>query len=703
MMATADDAISWARRGFRVFPALPLGKRPAIDNYPAEATTDEDKIRAWWSSGEDYNVALAMGRGVIAFDLDTKHDNEYQNAVDMFNLAGGEWGTQVNVSATGGYHVFYKTDEAYRTVTNLLPYIDVRAEGGYVIAPPSFVIEADKGVAGLYTVHNECEVATLPTGIASILPHVRDRVAKDASHAENEAAAALYKDYLVRLAEPAIEGQGGDVQTYDVACMGVRDYGLTVQTTYQLMLEHYNPRCQPPWDAADLLKKVENADMYAIGATGSRDPATIMDGLSFVAPSVTPQAPPQAAPVILSPQRLLPDDAIPVVEWLVPYVLQRGEVTLVSGPTGAGKSSWMLGLLVFMAAGKTYGPFEIPHSMSSMVFNAEDGPEAMSGRASATCILHNISYPKIQGRILTLHSDTTPIVLAEKHEGKIRIPPQTVEFLNAVMAEQPDTCVFCFDPLVACLRGIEENDNGEMNEVLKLCTLIARMYDVSVLIGHHVKKGFMESRTFDPASTDLARGAGSIGTTARIAVNLLPQMPRDEEIQGKRDDVFQIHGAKASHGPKSKVSWWQRKIITIRNGVNYPAPMYILAKDIASAHWRGWIDALGDYMIDHNLNELRVSDAGVILANMDVDDNRSSKSITNALRDFVFRRGDVNHRYIDAHGINYTLTLNVQDEEGRAITRGQFFTLVPLSSSIPLPPVVLPPPPPLDDDLAALQ
>src|SRR5262249_48400997 len=71
--------------------------------------------------------------------------------------------------------------------------------------------------------------------------------------------------------KPAVEGAGGDHQTLATACMG-RDFGLSRQTTIEVMTEFYNPRCRPPWDVNELERKVSNAYKYAQNSQGSKHP-----------------------------------------------------------------------------------------------------------------------------------------------------------------------------------------------------------------------------------------------------------------------------------------------------------------------------------------------------------------------------------------------------------------------------------------------
>lgn len=57
---------------------------------------------------------------------------------------------------------------------------------------------------------------------------------------------------------PAISGQEGHTQTFIVACALVNGFGMNESEALQY-LKRYNDRCQPPWDEADLARKVQQA------------------------------------------------------------------------------------------------------------------------------------------------------------------------------------------------------------------------------------------------------------------------------------------------------------------------------------------------------------------------------------------------------------------------------------------------------------
>ena len=97
--------------------------------------------------------------------------------------------------------------------------------------------------------------------------------------------------YLIAV-DPAVEGEGGDQHTFAVAAR-CREEGLPVEITIALMAEHWNPRCQPPWDYEELETKVHNAYAYAQKPQGSANALALFGGLPDQAlAATTVQRPP---------------------------------------------------------------------------------------------------------------------------------------------------------------------------------------------------------------------------------------------------------------------------------------------------------------------------------------------------------------------------------------------------------------------------
>src|SRR5260370_15670340 len=64
--------LEYREAGLHPIPIMPGGKRPAIASWKKYQDTmpTEEEIRAWWGLIPDANVALIMGRGALAVDVD---------------------------------------------------------------------------------------------------------------------------------------------------------------------------------------------------------------------------------------------------------------------------------------------------------------------------------------------------------------------------------------------------------------------------------------------------------------------------------------------------------------------------------------------------------------------------------------------------------------------------------------------------------
>jgi hypothetical protein len=68
---------------------------------------------------------------------------------------------------------------------------------------------------------------------------------------------ARAKAYIAKI-DPAVSGQHGHDQTFRVACVLVKDFGLTVDQALEAIRD-WNARCQPPWTDRDLRHKLADA------------------------------------------------------------------------------------------------------------------------------------------------------------------------------------------------------------------------------------------------------------------------------------------------------------------------------------------------------------------------------------------------------------------------------------------------------------
>ncbi len=156
-----DAALSYASRGWPVLPCSPVHKRPMLaadkdadgkaikgSGGVRKASTDADQIRGWWKRWPTAMIGLAMGHnGLFALDFDPRTDGATGEVwtldrlkTELEDQIAGPLPVSLAVrTPSDGVHVYLK-QPAGTPITNrgnLPDHVDVRGEGGYVIAPPS--------------------------------------------------------------------------------------------------------------------------------------------------------------------------------------------------------------------------------------------------------------------------------------------------------------------------------------------------------------------------------------------------------------------------------------------------------------------------------------------------------------------------------------------------------------------------------------
>src|SRR5262249_31237630 len=129
-----SSALALARNGMSVFPCRVRDKRPATANGCIDATRDPDQIRAWWQQDTNFNIGIATGdrSGVFVVDIDN------EDGFAALTKLGVMPDTVAAVTANGE-HFYFKmpTCDLRNSVRKIAAGVDIRANGGYVLAPPS--------------------------------------------------------------------------------------------------------------------------------------------------------------------------------------------------------------------------------------------------------------------------------------------------------------------------------------------------------------------------------------------------------------------------------------------------------------------------------------------------------------------------------------------------------------------------------------
>lgn len=147
MSELLNAALEYAAAGFRVFPIKERDKKPLPGTHGCtDGTTDKNIITAWWSKVPSANIGLctgktASGKCLVVVDLDEDEEKDKHGISELQRYLTDKSAafppTLEAVTGRNGRHLAYFTDEEIRNTTDLLPGIDVRGEGGYIVAAPS--------------------------------------------------------------------------------------------------------------------------------------------------------------------------------------------------------------------------------------------------------------------------------------------------------------------------------------------------------------------------------------------------------------------------------------------------------------------------------------------------------------------------------------------------------------------------------------
>lgn len=280
MGSMLDEALALSGRGFRIIPIHTpgpngcscergaacggsTGKHPRLHAWQRDATTDPDVIRRWWRTWPDANIGLVMGgpRRLVAVDIDGPEGRATIARLEEQHGAIPATLTSRSGRVDGGEHRFFHVPEGLdlAAIKNRagngggpMPKVDIRTEGGQVVAPPSLHVSGNR-----YSwADRRTPIATLPAWLYRLAtwepaPPPVEPPRFEPSVVERARA------YLSKV-PGAVSGQGGHPHTLLAAEHLVRGFELD-DGTAMMLLREWNRTCDPPWTERELQHKVYEA------------------------------------------------------------------------------------------------------------------------------------------------------------------------------------------------------------------------------------------------------------------------------------------------------------------------------------------------------------------------------------------------------------------------------------------------------------
>jgi Bifunctional DNA primase/polymerase, N-terminal/AAA domain/Primase C terminal 1 (PriCT-1) len=459
-------ALDYAKQGWPVFPLhQPFdgrcscgdtdcespAKHPRTTHGLKDGTTDKDTVRAWWTKWPDANIGIVTGAisRLIVIDLDSAEaKDKLKEFLPDYDL------TAAPRSRTGrGWQLFFKHPGV--TVPNragIMPGLDVRGDGGYVVAPPS--IHAN-GKVYKWEVPNG-ELPKLPVELFKLIS------SPDASNENGYRERFKTAEALAGVSE----GQR-DETIFRLACK-LRSADVPEDMASALILEAAG-NCHPPFSEIIAVEKVRRAyskyepkrrETKATGPKQERTPITVR----------------------------VSDVQREEVSWLWHHRIPRGKLTIIEGDPGEGKSFLSQAIATAITRGFGLpGDEEQREPETVLIMSAEDG-------------LADTIRPRLEdmgadiGRVVALRG-------LMDEEGKERcLTLADLDVIEKAIVEHRSALVIV-DPIIAYVAGKDTHKANEVRSLLAPLAALAEKYRNAILAIRHLNKS---------ATKAAYRGQGSV-------------------------------------------------------------------------------------------------------------------------------------------------------------------------------------------------
>lgn len=234
----AAAALGYLARGWSVLPVRPRDKRPLLawerlqDERPAEA-----ELRAWFARWPQANVGIVTGAvsALVVLDVDPKHGGE-DSLERLARDHGALPDTVEAVTGGGGRHLYFRHPRAeVGNRVGLRPGLDVKGDGGYVVAPPSLHPSGRR--YAWRSGRSPADLAPAPMPLWLLDPH-------------SARPGRSLADWRALLREGVAEGRRNS--TVASLTGHLLWHGVDPEVALELMLAWNRLRCRPPLDDAEV-------------------------------------------------------------------------------------------------------------------------------------------------------------------------------------------------------------------------------------------------------------------------------------------------------------------------------------------------------------------------------------------------------------------------------------------------------------------
>ena len=616
--AMLQAALAYAARGWDIFPAPPGTKqsyykaKESNGNAPWGKTRDADQIKKYWRARPKANIGLPTGaaNGFWVLDADTPKGHDVDGIASLAKLEatnGALPETLMAESPSGSLHYYFQWPEGVM-VTNsqskIAPGIDIRGEGGMVLAPPSV-----KGASAYRWLNENTLIAAAPAWLLALVTADREPKPREKTNSEplpdwlralegygvqdfddeDLAGPPSKVKFALKYIDPdiieedwfhigcALYNTFGDEEGFAIwdewSQRGKKYKADKMEAKWQHIVDHYYDYTAGTIfhhaDEADEAWRDAYDDEQAKSKKQQDDDWRAYDAESKKQDDETKQDDPPKKPtsgITAEAYDFPAEETIARDDWLLGKHLLRGEVSGTAAMGGTGKSNLAIVEALAMASGKqllhdTVAPARV------VLINLEDKRNRMAKRIAAAMRQYKLTKEDIGDRLIVIARGEISIRVAFiSKKGNLLRDDAIIEQLTNFMIEK-EADVLSIDSFIRT-HGINENDNSAIQKVVACFEDIASDAKCAVHLWHHSRKMGGEE-----ATVEAARGAMAFIDACR-SVRILETMQRKvwEDLKKLAPDMsahryyFQAFNGKSNFAPPSEeADWFQYVSVELNN------------------------------------------------------------------------------------------------------------------------------------------
>ena len=415
------EALGYADLGWSIIPIKPYNKESLIEwKKYQNIRADKEQITEWFEQYPDANIGVITGAisGIVVIDIDT--EKKIDRPIPQ---------TVVSQTPSGGRHIFCKYPGfEVKNRVRILPNVDIRADGGYVVLPPSS-LDDERNYEWIIS-PTESDLADLPQWFfeesKENAPTEWENIStgKTPEGSRNQTATKLIGKMLKHLPK----------DSWEMTWLGIKKWN--------------EEKCEPPLPEAELrttFNSISSRETEQRTKDSEKSSNYKIEAVAF-------------------------SDLIKTeykdTQWLVEKLIPHEAVTMISGAPRSYKTFIALDVALKIADGeKLFNKFVTKQS-SVLILDEENHPRILKQRA----------------KILSQKTDL-PIFISSKKNFLIN-EKSTIEVIR--FSKEKDIKLVIFDSLI-CIHDADENSASEMRKVMKHFKEITNNGIAVIIIHHHGK------------------------------------------------------------------------------------------------------------------------------------------------------------------------------------------------------------------------